>query len=210
MPRLTANREYCSIARALELLGERWTLHIVRDLLSGPKRFGELEHLVVGITPKWLTARLRALQAGGLVSKDGRLYRLTPEGEALRPVLEELLIWSTAHDARPPRRGETIVPEHDMWSVEVLLNRLKPPVGEPVRWAVRLKGDGSHVLAFDGERWDWLPGEDEGDVVISTTARRWAGLLFAIQEGKSSPRSQFELTGDPARVEEFRQLAGIE
>lgn len=210
MPRLTANREYCSIARALELLGERWTLHIVRDLLSGPKRFGELERLVVGITPKWLTARLRALEAGGLVTKEGRLYRLTGEGEALRPVLEELLVWSTVHDARPPRPGETIVPEHDMWSLEVILNRVKPAVGGPVRWAVDLDGEGSHVLAFNGERWDWLPDEEGGDVVISTTARRWARLLNAVQTGARSPRSHFDLAGDPNRVEEFRRLAGID
>lgn len=210
MPRLTANREYCSIARALELLGERWTLHIVRDLLSGPKRFGELERLVVGITPKWLTARLRALQAGGLVAKEDRLYRLTTEGEALRPVLEELLVWSTAHDARPPRRGETIVPEHDMWSLEVLLNRLQPPLAGPVRWAIRLEDDRGHVLAFDGERWRWLPGEDDGDVVVTTTTRRWSTLLFAIQAGEPSPPSDFDLSGDPARVEEFRRLARIE
>ena len=210
MPRLTANQEYCSIARALELLGERWTLHIVRDLLSGPKRFGELEHLVVGITPKWLTARLRALESGGLVTKDGRLYRLTAEGEALRPVLEELLVWSTVHDARPPQPGETIIPEHDMWSLEVLLNRLKPAMNGPVRWAVHLKHDRSHVLAFDGERWDWLPNEEEGDVVISTTARRWSRLLFAVQAGQISPGSHFDLGGDPDRVEEFRQLTGID
>lgn len=209
MPRLTVNREYCSIARALELLGERWTLHIVRDLLSGPKRFGELERLVVGITPKWLTVRLRALEAGGLVAKEGRHYRLTGEGEALRPVLEELLVWSTIHDARPPQPGETIVPEHDMWALEVLLNRVKPTVDGPVRWAIDLKEDGSHVFAFDGERWRWLQDEEEGDVMVSTTARRWSKLLFAIQSGATSPRSDFELAGDRGRVEEFRRLARI-
>ena len=208
MPRLTANREYCSIARALELLGERWTLHIVRDLLSGPKRFGDLERLVVGVTPKWLTARLRALETAGLVVREGRLYRLTDEGEALRPVLEELLVWSTLHDSRPPRPGETIVPEHDMWSLEVMLNRLGLKVDGPVRWAIRLRDDGSHVLAFDGERWRWLAGKDDGDVVVSTTARRWATLLFSVQAGERSPRADFELSGDPGRVAEFCRLTG--
>ena len=105
MPKLTPNQEYCSIARALELLGERWTLLIVRDLLSGPKRFGEMQRLVVGVTPKWLTARLRALESAGVVERHDRLYRLTPRGQQLRPTLEELLIWSTTHDARSPRPG---------------------------------------------------------------------------------------------------------
>jgi DNA-binding HxlR family transcriptional regulator len=209
MPKLTPNQEYCSIARALELLGERWTLLIVRDLLSGPKRFGELQRLVVGVTPKWLTARLRALENAGVVERDGRLYRLTPQGQQLRPTLEELLIWSTTHDARPPRPGETIVPEHDMWSMEVFLNRLRPAVAGPVRWAIHLKDGGQHVLETDGNDWRWLAGESTGDVVVTTTSRRWATLLFNLADGSESAAESFTITGDPDRVREFKELARI-
>jgi DNA-binding HxlR family transcriptional regulator len=209
MPKLTSNEEYCSIARALELLGERWTLHIVRDLLSGPKRFGELEDLVVGVTPKWLTARLRALESGGVVERDGRLYRLTSAGERLRPVLEELLIWSSTHDARPPRPGEKIIPAHDMWALEVFLNRIRPPVSGPVRWAIHLKDDDDHVIAFDGQRWTWLPSEQGGEVEVTTTARRWSILLYLVQTGKPSPANHYGVTGNPDRVAEFRALTGI-
>jgi DNA-binding HxlR family transcriptional regulator len=209
MPKLTPNQEYCSIARALELLGERWTLLIVRDLLSGPKRFGELQRLVVGVTPKWLTARLRALENAGVVERDGRLYRLTPQGQQLRPTLEELLIWSTTHDARPPRPGETIVPEHDMWSMEVFLNRLRPAVAGPVRWTIHLKGGGDHVLETEGNDWRWLAGESTGDVVVTTTSRRWATLLFNLADGSESAAESFTITGDPDRVREFKELARI-
>lgn len=209
MPKLTLNQEYCSIARALELLGERWTLLIVRDLLSGPKRFGELQRLVVGVTPKWLTARLRALESAGVVERDGRLYRLTPQGQQLRPTLEELLIWSTTHDARPPRPGETIVPEHDMWSLEVFLNRLRPKVAGPVRWAIHLKDGGQHVVENDGNQWRWLAGQSTGDVVVTTTPRRWATLLFNLTDGSDSPADAFTVTGDPDRVREFKELVRI-
>ncbi len=209
MPKLTPNQEYCSIARALELLGERWTLLIVRDLLSGPKRFGELQRLVVGVTPKWLTARLRALEGAGVVERDGRLYRLTPRGQQLRPTLEELLIWSTTHEARPPRPGETIVPEHDMWSLEVFLNRLRPAVAGPVRWAIHLKGGGHHVLQTDGRNWRWIAGESGGDVVVTTTPRRFANLLFNLQAGRKSAADDFTITGEPDRAREFEALAHI-
>jgi len=209
MPKLTPNQEYCSIARALELLGERWTLLIVRDLLSGPKRFGELQRLVVGVTPKWLTARLRALENAGVVERDGRLYRLTPQGQQLRLTLEELLIWSTTHDARPPRPGETIVAEHDMWSLEVFLNRLRPAVAGPVRWAIHLKDGGHHVLETDGNHWRWHAGESDGDVNVITTSRRWATLLFNLTDGSESPAEAFTITGDPARIREFKALARI-
>jgi DNA-binding HxlR family transcriptional regulator len=209
VPKLTPNQEYCSIARALELLGERWTLLIVRDLLSGPKRFSELERLVVGVTPKWLTARLRALESAGVVERDGRLYRLTPRGQQLRPTLEELLIWSTAHDARPPRPGETIIPDHDMWSLEVFLNRIRPTVDGPVTWAIHLKDGGQHAFETDGNGWRWLPGHAAGDVVVTTTARRWATLLFNLQAGRASAADDFTITGAPDRVQEFKALAGI-
>jgi DNA-binding HxlR family transcriptional regulator len=209
VPKLTPNQDYCSIARALELLGERWTLLIVRDLLSGPKRFGEMQRLVVGVTPKWLTARLRALESAGVVERHDRLYHLTPRGQQLRPTLEELLIWSTTHDARPPRPGEAIVPEHDMWSLEVFLNRLRPTVDGPVRWAIHPKGAGDHVVETDGNAWRWLAGESVGDVVVTTTARRWATLLFNLQAGSDSAASDFTITGDADRVREFKALARI-
>lgn len=209
MPKLTPNQEYCSIARALELLGERWTLLIVRDLLSGAKRFGELQQLVVGVTPKWLTARLRALQTAGVVERNGRLYRLTARGLELRPALEELLIWSTNHDARPPRPGEVIVPEHDMWSLEVFLNRVRPKVRGPVRWSIELKNGGVHTFAKDGQMWRWLPGESNGDVVVTTTARRWATLLYNVHTGRSSSPDLFTITGDPKKVAEFKSLTRI-
>jgi DNA-binding HxlR family transcriptional regulator len=209
VPKLTPNQEYCSIARALELLGERWTLLIVRDLLSGPKRFSELERLVVGVTPKWLTARLRALEGAGVVERDGRLYRLTPRGQQLRPTLEELLIWSSTYDARPPRPGETIIPEHDMWSLEVFLNRVRPSVDGPVTWAVHLKDGGPHAFETDGDQWRWLAGHAAGDVVVTTTARRWATLLFNLQAGRPSAAADFTVSGAPDRVQEFKELAGI-
>lgn len=209
MPKLTPNQEYCSVARALELLGERWTLLIVRDLLCGARRFSELERLVVGVTPKWLTARLRALESAGVVERDGRLYRLTARGQRLRPTLEELLIWASTYDARPPRPGEAIVPEHDMWSLEVFLNRIRPPVDGPVTWAVHLKDDGKHALAYDGVDWRWLSGQTEGDVVVTTTTRRWATLLFNMHAGRTSAATDFTITGVPDRVQEFKKLARI-
>lgn len=206
MPRLTPNEEFCPIARSLELLGERWTLHIARDLVTGPKRFGELERLVVGVTPKWLTARLRALEAAGIVERDGREYRLTPKGEDLRPLLEELALWATKHDLRPPRPDETIVPEHEMWGLEVFLNRGGLRASAPVTWVVRLSDDASHTLRFDGERWGWERGEGAADVVLTTTARGWAALLASAHAGASTRRRGYSFEGDPKRVTEFREL----
>ena len=99
------------MARALERVGDRWTLLVVRDLLLGPRRFTDLMERMAGITAKSLTQRLRDLEADGLVEVDrvaGRRevwYRLSPAGKDLQPALEELVYWGMRHAFEPPRPG---------------------------------------------------------------------------------------------------------
>src|SRR5262249_12974716 len=63
-------QHFCPAARALETIGEKWSLLIVRDLLGGPRRFSDLRRSLAAITPKWLSARLRALEAEGIITRD--------------------------------------------------------------------------------------------------------------------------------------------
>ncbi len=82
---------FCLTARALERVGDRWSLLVIRDLLAGPKRFTDLMDRLGGITPKTLSQRLRELEDAGIVAADrepGRRevwYRLTPAGADLGP-----------------------------------------------------------------------------------------------------------------------------
>jgi DNA-binding HxlR family transcriptional regulator len=86
-----ATRNYddsCGIARALDLVGDRWTLLVVRELLLGPKRFTDLQGGLGRIGPDVLTQRLRDLRHAGLVEREGqRTYRLSDLGRQLQPVL---------------------------------------------------------------------------------------------------------------------------
>jgi len=210
VPQLTKNQEYCSIARGLAVLGERWTLLIVRDLLSGPKRFGELEKLVVGITPKWLTVRLRSLEAASLVERVGGRYQLTTEGEGLRPVMEELSLWSATFDSRAPEPDEVIVPAHDMWALEVYLNRRVAGWTAPTTWAIDLGEGEAHTMTFDGTRWTWIKGDSAApDVRVATTKEAWSTLLANAQALRPTKNARIDVTGDPDSVREFRALAGI-
>src|SRR3954449_1245421 len=115
---------FCKLAKALQHVGDRWTLLVVRDLLSGPKRFTDLMDRMAGITPKTLTRRLRDLEADGLIEADreaGRRevwYRLTATGEDLQPVLEELLLWGLRNVA-PPLPDEPVHPEHLLRAVQL-------------------------------------------------------------------------------------------
>ncbi len=94
----------CPVSRALVALDGKWTILVVRDLLSGTKRFSELRRSLVGISPKTLTDRLRGLEEHGLVER--RIYAevpprveysLTDAGRTLEPVLVSLARWGRTH-----------------------------------------------------------------------------------------------------------------
>ncbi len=102
---LTSYRDSgCPVERTLAVLGAKWTTLIVRELLAGPRRFGQLRTALDGVSPKTLTERLRALEAEGLIERrqfpevPPRVeYRLTESGETLRSVLDAMAAWGARH-----------------------------------------------------------------------------------------------------------------
>ncbi len=95
--------QYCAMARGLDVIGDRWSLLVVRDLLDGPRRYGELREGLPGIATNLLGQRLAGLVEAGVVvhGVDGR-YALTPWGEGLREVLYALGRWAMPRMAEPP------------------------------------------------------------------------------------------------------------
>lgn len=88
--------QYCALARGLDVIGDRWALLIVRELLNGPRRYGELTYGLPGIATNLLAERLRAMQANGLVAKTGdERYMLTEWGEGLREVVSAIGGWAS-------------------------------------------------------------------------------------------------------------------
>ena len=101
--------QYCPIAHSLELVGERWTLLVVRELLYGSKRYTDLLDNVPGIGTNILAARLKELESAGIVEKKklpppfaSTVYELTPAGRELRPVLHELARFGARLMGPPP------------------------------------------------------------------------------------------------------------
>ena len=97
-------RSGCPIASTLDIAGDRWTLVILRDLLNGKSRFSQFLTSPESITTNVLTDRLAAMEAAGLVTKSAYQqrprrfeYKLTPKGEALLPVLQEICRWANVH-----------------------------------------------------------------------------------------------------------------
>lgn len=101
--------QFCGLARAAEVVGERWTLLILRDLSVGPARFSELKAGLPGIAATVLTARLRDLEAEGIVTRTedpvATVYALSELGEGCRAALKALSLWG-ACTMDTPRRGE--------------------------------------------------------------------------------------------------------
>jgi len=99
----------CPVARTLEIIGERWTILILRDLLlEGPRRFQDFERSLGGISPNTLSARLKRLEEAGVVERrfyeqhpPRAEYLLTPKGRALGPVLKALFEWGRNHTQAP-------------------------------------------------------------------------------------------------------------
>jgi DNA-binding HxlR family transcriptional regulator len=108
--------QYCPMAHALDLVGERWALLIVRELIHGPKRYTDLAEHLPGIGTNILAARLRALEDCGIVSKRtlpppaaSKVYELTEYGQGLRTVMRELALWG-ARSLGPPSPDEELYP----------------------------------------------------------------------------------------------------
>src|SRR6266853_819660 len=97
----------CAIARALDVVGDRWSLLLVRELTLGPRRYRDLATGLPGIPSNVLAARLKDLQAAGVITRrtlpaptDVTVYELTGAGRALQPALSELLHWGLRYGPR--------------------------------------------------------------------------------------------------------------
>jgi len=106
--------QFCGLARAAEVLGQRWTLLILRDLMVGSRRYSDLAAGLPGIPSNLLSTRLKELEQDGLVAREVRqgsdhsiVYALTPRGRELEPVLVAISRWGAAGMHRP-RDGEIV------------------------------------------------------------------------------------------------------
>ena len=204
---------FCLAARALDTVGDRWSLLIVRDLLAGPRRFGELRRLLTTVTPKWLTIRLRQLEQDGIVRRHqeaGRRevwYELTGKGRDLAPVLDALLAWGVKYERHPLGPDEGTHAEHVMAGLVVALNELALRPGRRPIWRFDFSDPPrSFTLAFDGERWSLAANGRRPDVVIDTTARAWADFVMQPPLRRRLPSRDIRLSGDPDRVAELADL----
>ena len=125
--------QFCALARAAELIGERWTLLIIRELLLGPKRFGDLLDHLDGVSPTLLTSRLTALIESNVVRRitlprpvNAQLYELTDIGREIQPAIRELIRWG-GRFLFPPVPGDTFEPDWVLLGLDAIAKRAPVP-----------------------------------------------------------------------------------
>ncbi len=180
--------QFCGVARALDVLGERWTLLIVRDLLLGPRRYVDLLHALDGITTNLLAARLKHLEAHLLVEKvrapapsGATLYALTPRGRSLRALVLELGRFGAPTMAGGPALAERV----DLrWAMVSLMRRYR---GCPRSAVLQLHvGDRAFVADMEPEALTLRDGTtDAADTTLRGPEPAWLQWVA----GKTSTRA---------------------
>jgi DNA-binding HxlR family transcriptional regulator len=208
-------RHFCMMARALEVVGERWSLLIVRDLLLGPRRFTDLARGLAEITPTRLTGRLRALEAAGVVTREppsaGRevWYRLTEAGRDLEPVVDALTLWGIEHAREPPTPGEPVNPEPVMTGTKVWLNWRAEPPASPVAWVWRFPEDDYYTLRHKGTAWELARGQPEAaTVTVDAKTEAWARFITTPPAERRLPQDDIQLEAPRAAARQFAKAFG--
>jgi DNA-binding HxlR family transcriptional regulator len=175
-------------ARALDLVGDKWTLLIVRDLMSGPRRFVELQRVLPGISTEQLRSRLNRMVADGMLTRKRYRevpprvdYELTDRARELAPVLGELARWGYEWTWGPPRPNEQV----DVTAIFRLLPGLESGGSSP-QGTVRLSVTDGHsdgpiharlALSADGARIDESSEPSYADAVLEGSTAAWVLAL---------------------------------
>jgi DNA-binding HxlR family transcriptional regulator len=180
--------QHCTVARALDVVGERWTLLLVRELSTGPKRFKDLLGGLPGIGTNLLAARLKRLEGEGIVGRatlpppaGSNVYELTLLGRELEPVLVALSRWGARLIEEPGEDDEV----RAGWAAVALRSALpaEGSSGRPGTYGFRIDGEAFHLRVEDGEVEVRQGSAPDPDLVV----RGDTGTLLAVASGRLSP-----------------------
>jgi DNA-binding HxlR family transcriptional regulator len=205
--------QYCPVAHALSLVGERWALLVVRELLKGPKRYTDLVAGLPGIGTNILATRLRELEAGGVVHKRklpppaaSTVYELTPYGAGLEEVIHAIARWG-ARSLGVPRRDDDVDPQWGLNAFPALFypERAK---GLTETYVIRVDDDTFTVRLVDGRLRTELGDTAEAPELDATMD---IAAFFALASGDLAPAQALEqglvrIEGDPAVLDRCFQV----
>jgi len=199
--------QYCSVAKSLDVIGDRWTLLIARELLlQGPCRYTDLKNGLPGIATNLLADRLHQLEAAGLVRREEAappvattLFHLTEAGAELRPVLDALGAWGIRYMAQPADDDE--FRSHWFTFPVGLFLHDRDPDGPDLQIELRAGGRPAVIEVSGGEVRTRLgdgPVPPAPDLVLEGSPRLILGLLAAYLTPAQAQDQGLEISGDPA------------
>jgi len=194
--------QYCSVAKALDVVGDRWTLLIMRELiLQGPCRYTDLKGALPGIATNLLAERLRQLEAAGLIWREDAappvartLFHLTAAGADLEPILAALGAWGIRYMADPADRDEF----RSHWfafPVSLFLHD-RDPDGPPVAIELRTTGRHAVIEVSGGSVRTRLGTTPAPDLVLRGTPQVILGLISAHLTPSQAQEAGLEIEGD--------------
>jgi DNA-binding HxlR family transcriptional regulator len=199
--------QFCGIARALDLVGERWALLVVRDLVLGPKRFTDLRRSLPGIGTNVLAGRLRELEQGGVVQRRilpppaaSTVYELTDYGRKLEGPLLALGRWGALSLGRR-EPGQSLRSE---WLAVALKAFFQPEAASDLDATVALRfEDGAFLARIERGSLAIEPESENGaDLVLTTDVETLVGYLV----GADVPRAALAPEGDPKLLERLPEI----
>lgn len=194
--------QYCSVAKALDIIGDRWTLLIVRELLlQGACRYTDLRGALPGIATNMLAERLRELEAAGLVRREEAeppvattLFRLTETGAELEPVLGALGAWGVRYMGQPAENDE--FRSHWFAFPASLFLHDREPDGPPIAIELRTTGRPAVIEVADGAVSTRLGTTPSPDLVLRGSPQLILGLLSAHLNPDAAREAGLEIEGD--------------
>lgn len=203
-------REYCAVAQALDVVGERWTLLIIRELLiQGPSRYTDLRNGLPGIATNLLAERLREMEQAGLIRREEAhppvattLFHLTERGRELKPVVDALGRWGGPLVSRPI--GDDEFRSH--WLVLPIEAHLidNTPERPPITIELRTGDEAMLVETIDG-RVRARPGKaDHPNAVLTGTGSQVIGLLTGRLDLAEAMRRGLQVEGDREVIDRVR------
>ena len=210
----------CATAHALDVIGDRWSLIIVRELMLGPRRFADLQSAVVGITPAVLSDRLRHLAETGVAAQvtlddlaRTRAYRLTPWGEGLEDVMASLGRWAHGSPGFPVADG-AMTPDGAI----VAMRTMTPPAPRaprPVELGLELldarrpgAGVRRYRLRWRQRSFELVEGVAEmPDATVTGDSTAWTGVVFGMVPLEVAERDgALAVVGDREALEAVLEL----
>jgi len=204
--------QFCPFARTLDILGERWTLLVIRNLLIGPLRYKDLLDALPGIGTNLLADRLKGLESADIVRRrklpppaGSTVYELTELGRGLEAPLLDLARWGLWTLSQPVEDTQF----RPLWGAAGLKIVFQPEAALGVHdtYELRIDGEAFHATVADGDL-DVRQGPAERpDVVITTDGDTWQGMASgALSPVEAIATGKLRLEGDPAAGLRFSQI----